>query len=62
MVELINKTNTANIYGIYDKSGAVIGTVEVKLIGPECGAHAYTLTGKYTRRDIMRIYQEGSQR
>jgi hypothetical protein len=28
MVELINQTHTENIYGVYDKAGRPIGTIE----------------------------------
>jgi len=55
-IELINQTNTANIYGVYDPTGKAIGTVESKLIGPDAGTHCYSLSGKYSRRDIQRIY------
>lgn len=56
-VELINTTNYANIYGIYTKAGQAIGTAEVKLAGREAGkTFFYTLTGKYSRADIRKIY------
>ena len=58
-VELINATNTANIYGVYDKTGKPIGTVEITLAGRNAGTHAYSLSGKYNKRDIMRFYKEG---
>lgn len=60
-IEKINATNYANIYGIYDKTGKAIGTVEVKLSGRDAGSYAYSLSGKYTRRDIMRMFQEGNR-
>jgi hypothetical protein len=58
MVELINQTHTANIYGVYGTTGKPIGTVEIKLVGPDAGMHAYTLSGKHTRNDIKRIYRK----
>lgn len=58
MVELINQTHTANIYGVYDKAGRPIGTIEIKLTGLDAGMHVYTLSGKHTRNDIKRIYKE----
>ena len=58
-VELINQTTWANIYGVYDKAGKPIGTVEAVLAGREAGSYfAYTLSGRYTKRDIMRFYRE----
>lgn len=57
-VELINKTNYANIYGIYEGSGRPIGTIECKLAGRDAGTYAYSLTGKYNKRDIKRFYNE----
>ena len=58
-VELINAPDYANIYGIYDKTGKPIGTVETRLAGRDIGTYAYTLSGRYTKRDIMRFYKEG---
>ena len=50
-IELINMTQYANIYGVYDESGKPIGTVNVILSGRDCGTQVYTLSGKYTRRE-----------
>lgn len=58
-VELINQTTWANIYGIYDTAGRPIGTVEITLAGRNAGTYAYSLCGKYNKRDIMRFYKEG---
>jgi hypothetical protein len=56
-VELINQTNNANIYGIYEKDGSPAGTVENILTGPNCGYHAYTIS-RHTRAEIMAAYKE----
>jgi len=55
-IELINQTNYANIYGVYEKSGKPIGTVEVRLAGRDVGTYCYSLSGKYTKRDIRKFY------
>lgn len=60
-VELINQTNYANIYGIYETSGKPIGTVEVRLAGRDVGTHCYSLVGKYNKRDIRRFYNAYKQ-
>ena len=60
-VELINKTNYANIYGIYETSGKPIGTVEVRLAGRDVGTYCYSLCGKYNKRDIRRFYNTYKQ-
>ena len=56
-VELISVTNYANIYGIYDKSGMAVGTVEVVVVGRNCGVYAYSLSARFTRNDIKRIWK-----
>jgi hypothetical protein len=60
-VELINQTNYANIYGIYEKNGKLIGTVEVRLAGRDVGTYCYSLCGKYNKRDIRRFYNAYKQ-
>lgn len=55
-VELINRTNYANIYGVYDENGKLIGTVEVRLAGRDVGTYCYSLCGKYNKRDIKKFY------
>lgn len=57
-VELINQTHYANIYGVYDASGKPIGTVERRIAGRDVGTYCYSLSGKYTKRDIRKIYNE----
>lgn len=60
--ELINRTNYANIYGLYDQAGRPIGTKEVKLAGRECGTYYYSLTGRYNKRDIARLFKTAIKR
>ena len=55
-VERINQTDYANIYGVYEDSGKPVGTVEVRLAGREVGTFCYSLCGKYSKRDIRRIF------
>lgn len=57
-VELVNMTNYANIYGIYDETGKRIGTVENRLAGCDVGTYAYSFSGKYNKRDIKRFWRE----
>lgn len=57
-VELINMTQFANIYGVYDQTGKPIGQVNVILAGRDCGTQVYTLSGKYNRRDIRKFFNE----
>ena len=57
-VEQINATDYANIYGVYDASGKPIGTVEQRLAGRDCGTYCYSLDGRYTKRDIRKIFNE----
>ena len=57
IVRLVNQTHTANIYGVFENDER-IGTVQVVLIGPNCGARAFTYKGKYNKRDIMRFYRQ----
>lgn len=59
--ELINQTDYANIYGIYDETGKAIGTVEVRLAGRDVGTYCYSLTGKYNKRDIRRFFKEAKE-
>ena len=56
--ELINATDYANIYGLYDDDGKPIGTMEVRLAGRDVGTYCYSLTGKYNKRDIRRLFKE----
>ena len=56
--ELINRTDYANIYGLYDESGKPIGTMEQRLAGRDVGTHYYSLSRKYNKRDIRRLFKE----
>lgn len=57
-VEKINSTNYANIYGLYDASGKVIGTMEVTIAGRWAGErNYYTLTGKYSRAQVKQMFR-----
>ena len=57
--ELINQTNYANIYGLYDDNGKPIGTKEVKLAGWEAGkTFYYSLVCKYDKQDIRKMFKE----
>lgn len=55
-VELINRTDYANIYGVYDSTGKPVGSVEVRLAGRDVGTYCYSLCGKYTKRDIRKFF------
>lgn len=55
-VELINRTDYANIYGVYDSTGKLVGTVEVRLAGRDVGTYYDSWCGKYTKRDIRKIF------
>lgn len=59
-VELINTTDYANIYCLYDEYNRPIGTKEVKLAGREAGVtFYYSLTSK-TRKEIRRLFAEAT--
>ena len=57
-VERINMTDYANIYGVYDSTGKPIGTVEERLAGRDVGTYCYSLSAKYTKRDIRKAFTE----
>ena len=59
--ELINTTDYANIYGIYNEDGKPIGTVEQRLAGRDVGTYFYSLSGRYTKRDIRRFFKEARE-
>ena len=54
-IKLLNQTDYANIYGIGDGEKC-IGTAEVRLAGRDVGIYFYTWDGRYTRKDIERIF------
>lgn len=60
--ELLNATDYANIYGLYDEGGAPIGEIEQILAGRYCGTYYYSLTSRYSRRDIKRLFSESIDR
>ena len=57
-VELINQTHYANIYGVKDGSGRIVGTIEERLAGRDCGTYAEAWAAGYTKRDIRKAYRE----
>ena len=57
-VKLLNQTNYADIYGIIDDAEKVVGTIENRLAGRDCGTYAATWSGKYTKRDIRNFYNQ----
>lgn len=59
-VELINQTNYANIYGLYDNNGKAIGTKEVILAGKDVGIYYYSLTSK-TRTEVKKMFMSCKQ-
>lgn len=60
--ELINRTDYANIYGLYDNNGKPIGTMEMRLAGRDCGTYYYSLCGKYNKKDIRRMFKEAIEK
>lgn len=57
-VELINATNYANIYGVKDGSGRIVGTVEYRLAGRDVGTYCYVWAAGYTKRDIRKEFNK----
>ena len=57
----INETQYANIYGLYDDDGKLIGTMEVRLAGRDVGTYCYSNTGKYNKRDIRRLFKQAEE-
>lgn len=55
-IEMINQTNYANIYCLYDDNGKPIGTKEVVLAGKDVGEHYYSLTSK-SRADVKKLFK-----
>ena len=60
--EVINRTHYANILGLYDESGKAIGTMEVRLAGRDVGSYCYSLTSKYNKRDIRKMFSQAIER
>lgn len=57
-VKRINATHYANIYGVYDETGKMIGTVEERLAGRDTGTYCNSISAKYSKRDIRRFFKE----
>ena len=57
IVELMNSTNYANIYWVIS-NGIVVGTVEQRLAGRDCGLYARSLSVKYKNSDIRKIWKQ----
>lgn len=57
-VKLVNQTNYANIYWVFDETGKVVGTVEQRLAGRDCRTYCKTWSGKYTSIDIRKIWNQ----
>ena len=60
--EVINRTHYANILGLYDESGELIGTMEVRLAGRDTGSYCYSNKGKYNKRDIRKMFGQAIER
>lgn len=58
VVRLLNQTNYADIYCIIDDAEKVVGTIENRLAGRDCGTYAATGSGRYNKRDIRRFYNQ----
>ena len=57
-VELINQTHYANMYGVKDGSWRIVGTVEVRLAGADCGTYFTAWATGYTKRDIRKEFNK----
>ena len=57
-VELIKRTATASIYGVYDAGGRPVGEVVRTWTGRDTGTEYYRLTSRYSRPQIRRFYRE----
>jgi len=56
-VELIKRTATGNIYGVYEDSGRPVGQVDWIMAGPNVGIEYYSLTSDYPRYKIRKIFR-----
>ena len=56
-IEKINATNYADIFGLYDKNGKPIGTMEVVLAGQHVGRYFYTWSSA-TRAQVKKWFIE----
>lgn len=57
LVKLVNATNYANIYGLFD-GDRMIGTKQVTVAGVNAGKVQYCTWSKYGLRDIRRMFKE----
>ena len=55
----INGTDYANIYGVFDSTGELIGTYAAYIAGRYAGKHETCVyKAGYNKRDINRLYKE----
>lgn len=59
--EKINSTDYANIYGLYTDQGVPVGTMEEVLAGRNAGTYYYSLSGKYTRKQIRTLFKQAKE-
>ena len=57
-IKLINCTNTANIYGLYNDENRIIGTCEMVLAGREAGKSFYASWSHHTNREIKKLFRK----
>ena len=55
-VARINETNYANIYGVKDSTGRIVGTVEDRLAGRDVGTYFTAWAAGYGKRDIRKAF------
>ena len=57
-VKLVNQTNYANIYWVFDETGRAVGIVEQRLAGRDCGLYIRSHSVKYKNSDIRKIWKQ----
>lgn len=57
-LELLNQTDYADIFGIRDGNGKLIGTVERRLAGCDVKTYCTSLSADYTKRDVFYWFNE----
>lgn len=55
-VARINETNYANMYGVKDSTGRIIGTIEERLAGRDVGTYFTAWAAGYGKRDIRKAF------
>ena len=55
-VARINETSYANIYGVKDSTGRIIGTIEERLAGRDVGTYFTAWAAGYGKRDIHKAF------